>query len=390
MIVNRDNFPKFLDNKLEFLSKNRIFDLIDKTSFLTENYFFCSVIPNHGLNISIKDYFSSEYVQKIISEPNTFLLMSTEFESMTDIVDIIYRDLISTGIVDADKIVVLSENVDLPTYIEKIATSLNLKKINKVHWITQFELSVSVSMRKHIREISNIVYGKKVNKSFLCFNRRWRIHRPLFIALLKINDLLDKGLVSFGKSDDNLTWDNVFDDMISCVKTDDELYKLITQNEEVIKNIPYMYLDTTDLVQELVSPIPATVELGKTIDAFESTYFSVITETNFFDSIGRFITEKTFKCFGYKHPFIIIGTEHTLPLLHTKGYKTFHPFIDESYDQEADPLKRLKMILSEVKRLSNLNDNDRAEFIKNISPIIEHNFKTVITKQLKDHIIDLG
>jgi hypothetical protein len=347
-------------------------------------------MPNWGLNISVKDYFSSESIQKIISEPNTFLLMTTEAEAMTAIIDIIYRDLISTGIVDADKIVVISENADLPTYIEKISTSLNLKKINKVYWITLHELAVSFTMKKHIRAISNIVYGAKVKKSFLCFNRRWRIHRPLFISLLKLNDLLDKGLVSFGESGDNSTWDSVFNDMVSYVKSDDELYKVITQNKEIIKNIPYMYLDTTDLIQELVSPIPVNVELEKTIDVFESTYFSVVTETNFFDSIGRFITEKTLKCFGYKHPFIIIGTENTLPLLHLKGYKTFHPFIDESYDQEADPLKRLKIILAEVKRLSNLNDGERDEFIKNISPIIEHNFKIIMTKKIKDHIIDLG
>jgi hypothetical protein len=196
--------------------------------------------------------------------------------------------------------------------------------------------------------------------------------------------------VSFGVADDNLNWDDVFYDMINCVRSDNELHQLITQNENIIKNISYMYLDTTDLVTNLAIPKKEINDLNKIINLFESTYFSVVTETNFFDNVGRFITEKTFKCFGYKHPFILIGTENTLPLLHMKGYKTFHPFIDESYDQEPDPLKRLKIILSEVKRLSNLNDTERDEFIKNVSPIVEHNFKTIMTKKLKDHIIDLG
>jgi hypothetical protein len=347
-------------------------------------------MPNWGLNISLKEYFSSEYVQKIIVEPNTFLLMTTEFESMTDIVDIIYRDLISTNLVDADKIELISENADLPKYIENVSTSLNLKKINKVYWITQHELSVKFNLSKQISTFSNIKYGQHIKKPFLCFNRRWRIHRPLLISLLKCHGLLDKGLVSFGTSDDNLNWDVVFNDMINHVKSDQELYQLITQNESEIKSIPYMYLDTDDLVQDLVHPTPPSVDLTKTINQFESTYFSVITETNFFENFGRFITEKTLKCFGYKHPFILIGTENSLPLLNLKGYKTFHPYIDESYDKESDPVQRLKMIIAEIKRLSNLSIDERDEFIRNISPIIDHNFKTIMTKRLSDHIIDLG
>ena len=38
----------------------------------------------------------------------------------------------------------------------------------------------------------------KHDKAFLNLNRRWRAHRPMFVALLKANKLLDKGLVSFG------------------------------------------------------------------------------------------------------------------------------------------------------------------------------------------------
>ena len=36
------------------------------------------------------------------------------------------------------------------------------------------------------------------NKKYLNLNRRWRAHRPMFVALLKANKILEEGLVSFG------------------------------------------------------------------------------------------------------------------------------------------------------------------------------------------------
>ena len=60
------------------------------------------------------------------------------------------------------------------------------------------------------------------------------------------------------------------------------------------------------------------------------------TETNFF-----FITEKTIKPIRAGIPFVIVGCRHYLKKLKQLGFKTFSPYIDESYDNEPDTNRRI-------------------------------------------------
>ena len=55
------------------------------------------------------------------------------------------------------------------------------------------------------------------------------------------------------------------------------------------------------------------------------------------------------------------------------GYKTFHPFIDESYDNETNDLNRLEMISNEVKKFANKNKNEKIEFLNSVKDIVKHN-----------------
>ena len=86
----------------------------------------------------------------------------------------------------------------------------------------------------------------KHDKAFLNLNRRWRAHRPMFVALLKANKLLDKGLVSFGPSDDNKTG-RVLGIYLMHTHLSRDL-RIAKQNKEQIVNMKPMYLDTEELV----------------------------------------------------------------------------------------------------------------------------------------------
>jgi hypothetical protein len=194
-------------------------------------------------------------------------------------------------------------------------------------------------------------------------------------------NLLDKGFVSLGKSDDDLNWTNTFDDILKLVSEDEELFSLLTDNKTKIVNLPELYLDTTDLITN-----PIYTSYADTIKLYENSYFSIVSETCFFENVGRAFTEKTFKPILYKHPFILIAHPNSLELLRSLGYRTFHPFIDESYDSETNNTKRLKMILSEVKRLSNFSETELFEFIDNVKEITIHNHNTLINKPKFTHV----
>ena len=76
---------------------------------------------------------------------------------------------------------------------------------------------------------------------------------------------------------------------------------------------------------------------------------------------------------------------YSLTLLKQIGYKTFHPYIDESYDNEQNDVKRLKMILNEVNRLSNLSKSELFEFIDDVKEITIHNHNILVNKPKFTH-----
>lgn len=113
---------------------------------------------------------------------------------------------------------------------------------------------------------------------------------------------------------------------------------------------------------------------------FESSRFSLVQETEMSFLSNRY-TEKTYKCFWMKHPFILAGNYQTLKLLRQDGFKTFHPFIDESYDDIKDRNERISEIIKQVKILCNKSDQEWKQFMCNINQTLEFNYKHAASRK---------
>ena len=88
------------------------------------------------------------------------------------------------------------------------------------------------------------------------------------------------------------------------------------------------------------------------------------------------MSEKIYKPLTNFHPFLYLSNSRTLEVLKDLGFKTFHPFIDESYDKEPDNLKRFNMILSELKRLCNMEISELHDLYWQLSDTLIHNQNT--------------
>jgi hypothetical protein len=88
-------------------------------------------------------------------------------------------------------------------------------------------------------------------------------------------------------------------------------------------------------------------------DHFTKTYCSIVLETHFDadGSGGAFITEKTFKAIKNGHPFVIVGTPHTLATLRTLGYRTFDHAIDNRYDTITNNTQRWQAIKASLQQI---------------------------------------
>ena len=102
------------------------------------------------------------------------------------------------------------------------------------------------------------------------------------------------------------------------------------------------------------------------------SYFDVCTET-FVDTEYKFLTEKIFKPISSFQPFLFAAFPGALALLRELGFKTFDPYINESYDDETHTSTRLQMIVNEVKRLCAMNQEEIHTWYWQMEEILIHN-----------------
>lgn len=219
-------------------------------------------------------------------------------------------------------------------------------------------------------------------KKFLSWNRMPRYHRIYLSAYMIKNNLLDLGYYSFEGCQDQ--W---FEDL-SKIECDDIHDWVIKEIEKIVDNVPIRLPDGVS--ERRPNPIDLTEQDMVYTD---NSYFSIISETRFFhhtscvpnyiDNIYSdfFETEKLFKPIAMKHPFILMSRPNFLRKLRNRGYKTFHPFINEDYDLIEDDMSRLNAICVEIKRLCSLSDEQFIEFQQNVYDIINYNYNLFFSER---------
>ena len=107
-------------------------------------------------------------------------------------------------------------------------------------------------------------------------------------------------------------------------------------------------------------------------DFYSETFLSIVSEA-VYTGTEMFFTEKLLKPIWNLHPFILVSTPYCLKKLRELGFKTFHPFIDESYDSIEDDLERMKAIFAELDKFKEKTVDELREWYKDILPILEYN-----------------
>jgi hypothetical protein len=122
------------------------------------------------------------------------------------------------------------------------------------------------------------------------------------------------------------------------------------------------------------------------INYHHNSYFSIIFESRLEENTESwFYTEKILRAILYKQPFILAGCKSALKYMRQQGYKTFDPYIDETYDTFDNYEDRITEITRVVKDLCS---KDLEELTLKCNDIIEHNYKNIFTliNKFKSHI----
>ena len=172
----------------------------------------------------------------------------------------------------------------------------------------------------------------------------------------------------------------------------DDPYRRITiaPINEIKESLPIKY--NTPAITQWIDNIPYFInnEYDDYAQQYSDKIYKTIHESNFhitietifnegiysFDAsnIAPWITEKTYKPIACKKIFLCYGMKGSLEFIRQLGFKTFDCIIDETYDTIDDPDDRRTALVSEIERLSNLNEAETKQLIYRANSITEHNF----------------
>lgn len=210
-------------------------------------------------------------------------------------------------------------------------------------------------------------FSNKQNQ-IMSLNGSIRHHRILFLLRLIQNDLLNKMLCSFRfytHDDYSIFRKELYNGSV------DELFdnKYITLNEknqllEYKKKLPISFDDYESKSHKRLNP---STFLSAVNVVTENTYDFLscknIEKSNTF-------TEKTLIPFIMEQMPIFVARPYHVKLLRGIGYDVFDDIIDHSYDYEDDAIKRMDMIISEIKRIINFDfvsfyNENKKRFLRN-------------------------
>jgi hypothetical protein len=320
-------------------------------------------------NKSILDTLSNELIYEIKNNPNVKILLTSLAES-TDydfrIENNIKEKLQEFGI-SSEKLLIIENNLNF----------LKEAKIFKVYNSLHF-LNTAINVDINNKNVLGYKF-EHIDKSeldnvrqyyFLSLNRNaQKMHRHFLILFLFSKKIINKTKLSVLRE---------LSDIYSNIEFDDITYPI----EDINKKVP-IELDTINYKNKNSFETTSTINKKDYLDS----YINIVTET-LFENKNIFITEKIVKPILMYQPFIVMASSGYLKELKKFGFKTFHPYIDESYDDESDDILRLKKILNEVERLSNLSRQEIHNLYLNVKNICIYNKNYIIENKKNTNLLN--
>lgn len=229
----------------------------------------------------------------------------------------------------------------------------------------------------------NITFERK-EKRILCYNGIPRMHRVAALCEIIKRNIFDKCYVSMKlekqdihkfhfKGINNLLQADVADEYSQIINKNSHLFPLKLTLQDDIKNAYNLSNHDRKLYKNtVVSLVNETVFSGR--DPMEHRLDDILTYP------CTFLTEKFNKTFQGLHPFIVMTTPYFLSDLRELGYKTFHPYIDETYDTIEDDNLRFNKVMDEVERFAKMRDSLVFRFQHDTKDILLHNYNLLKTK----------
>ena len=164
------------------------------------DYWYIQVSCDNSFKcFDIREIIPNDIFDKIINR-EVFLVVDNGLEPFLRTADGIYTQLVVKEKIPPEQIILMSSIPTMIDHVKILSKEFGCGEI-KVEWWSMFEWSLRNYIVHDRTHFPRTLISKRYNKKFINFNRRWRLHRPLAVLMLKDKGLLDLGYVSLGKSD---------------------------------------------------------------------------------------------------------------------------------------------------------------------------------------------
>jgi len=211
------------------------------------------------------------------------------------------------------------------------------------------------------QKIIDILSKKQLEKKSICYTRKCKEHRIYTLAWMKYKNLLDDCFWSKGITETSKKHHY----MAECQFAKDPFFEC---------TIPHIkFLADIEQKPQFEENIDLNINHATTI-CYEHplrSYFYISIETYYHDMV--FLTEKSYKSMVLMQPFIICGPKNSVQVLRNQGFKTFDKWIDHSYDDEPDQIKRFILYINEIERLHAINSQKWSSMLYDMLPDLIYN-----------------
>lgn len=252
--------------------------------------------------------------------------------------------------------------------------SVNVSLYRASHFIPVYYWAHAYIALDWFRYAAHITIQPAVSqRKFLIYNRAWagaREYRLKFLELIQQNWLESQCQVSFNPVDPESG---------------------IHYSEHIFKNPAFKPGTITTVFSASTASSAASADFSE-LD-YANTQIEVVLETLFDDDRIQ-LTEKILRPIACGHPFILVSTPGCLKYLRSYGFKTFSSVFDEGYDEEIDPVTRLKLIVDLMGKITQWSPCEQLSNLARLKEITDHNkqhffsneFFNTVDYELKDNL----
>ncbi len=369
-------FPFFFNDAYFNIRKCRLADINSDETF----YFIISYKYSYTFYIKNGDIFLPKEIEDYIKNYNLKIIFLCEHESnkyIDSFMQLLIRKIKKNNWKEENFYI-----IDNNSMIYKLKNALKTKiNVFKIDFLIKF---FSKEINPEWIDESDILLDKKF--IFLCQNRMPHYHRILFLTYLKNLNLLENDITNWSLIVNNPDYVSFYlqSTNISSIKHFKNYIdfndKKLTEDYKIICNTnKFLYydetIDWTDTFNTFDYDSPLMVmKWGLNL---QNSYINIVTESHYhYRDYDVHITEKSFKPFYYfQLPIFLASWQHVKMMREEYDLYFFDDLIDHSYDEEKDEVKRMHMIVNEIKRLSNMREEVCNYYKNNVDKLIHnHNF----------------